>query len=297
MDILHHTSFTLSPRSHILGDVNDLDEEIRHRRTVYYTASRDSSRFQLALNNLASQIRRKFEQNEDDAYLQRSVDLMKQLLSCTTPVTTEHAVARGQLFHFSYRKGLDTQSLESIDEAVALGKRAFDALPKGSDAEIELLKMIVDIFARRNDLKSDKSDFHEFVHYSGLLIEAIPGSHSSRDPSLVKYLKKVGQYASADPSLASLEPAINQTEIALSMMLADFPHQESCQYMISNLLGTRYSASNPLRHISDLVDYVENMMVEHNETAKISETAESQLESKWISIFNCQLKRLQLVKT
>lgn len=292
LEILHHSSFSLSRRSHVSGDINDLDEAIRHSRTVYHIAPRGSTRSQLALNNLASQLRRRFDLDKDDTYLRESEELMRALLSCTTPGTAEHAVAKGQLFHSLYRKCMDTQSLEAIDEAIGHGKAAFEGLPKGSDAETDLLNMMVDIFARRHNLTSNESDFREFVDYSGSLLGAIPESHPSRGSSLVDYLKRVGEYASADLGLESLERAIDQAEMGLSAMPADFPQREFCRYMISNLLGTRYSASNSLSHLSALIDYVESMVVEHNERARLSEPAGPQVESNWISIFKGQLKRL-----
>lgn len=56
LEILHHTVFALSRRSHVSGDITDLDEAIRHSKTVYETAPRGSTPFQLALNNLESQV-------------------------------------------------------------------------------------------------------------------------------------------------------------------------------------------------------------------------------------------------
>lgn len=56
LEILNHASFALSRCSHDSGDMNDQDEAIWHSRMVYQTAPRGSTRFQLVLNNFASQV-------------------------------------------------------------------------------------------------------------------------------------------------------------------------------------------------------------------------------------------------
>lgn len=292
LEILNNLSFALSRRNAVSMNLDDLELAIMSTREIYEIAPRGSDRYLISLNNLVSQLRRHFTQANDQNSLDEAERLMNEMLSCTTPGTMHHGVALGQLGIIGSAKFNHTKLLEDLDIALVNCKAGLDALPNGHEIRPDMLTAIVELYAARYSTQNEAADLASLVHYSRLRLEAFPKGSQSRGIYLLNHLRRVQKYIFEEQTLEALESAIAETRNELSNMPSNYPQQEKCQLILSDLLGAKYSMSNELQDLMNLVNFLETMVTEHNHRVEMPGSSEQSVTSKWIRDLKSQLKEL-----
>ncbi|KAK6064047.1 hypothetical protein SCUP515_12015 [Seiridium cupressi] len=195
IDIVSSLGFALSRRHALSEKLDDLDEAIVYTRMVYDGATKGSDRYIMGLNDLVSQLHRRIEQAHDDDLEQEAERLVKELAASTTPGTLQHAMAVRQLGFIESKKFKATKSLEHLDQSLKYCKTAFEALPQHHETRLDILNMIIDLYSARRGRLKDVTDLGTLVHYSGLLLEALPIGHPSRGSHLLGHIQRVQEYA------------------------------------------------------------------------------------------------------
>ncbi|KAK9414378.1 putative HET-domain-containing protein [Seiridium unicorne] len=242
IDIVSSLGFALSRRHALSEKLDDLDEAIVYTRMVYDGATKGSDRYIMGLNDLVSQLHRRIEQAHDDDLEQEAERLANELAASTTPGTLQHSIAVGQLGFIESKKFKATNSLDHLDQSLKYYKTAFEALPQHHETRLDILNMIIDLYnARRGRLK-DVTDLGILVHYSGLLLEALPIGHPSRGSHLLGHIQRVQEYATEH----TLSETGTNEEYAASM-LDKTP-------LKPKLTSIRAARENPLGPLSPLQD-------------------------------------------
>ncbi|KAF7195405.1 hypothetical protein HII31_03297 [Pseudocercospora fuligena] len=145
--VINTLAFAVSRRSALMGDPlesSDLDDAIAYTRELLSMASNNSQLANVARNNLASQLRRKFNQCQDVAYLQEAQDILAKTLTQSSVLEPMlNAMVQAQLGEIAYDKYEKTKKADDLRTALDCLKTGLSCLQAQHDTRHDALGRLV----------------------------------------------------------------------------------------------------------------------------------------------------------
>jgi tetratricopeptide (TPR) repeat protein len=241
---------SLRARYEITGALEDLREAADGFAAAVAGAPDAASRSRYA-GNAADTALAVFESTGSRAHLDAAVDAGRHALE--GPETPDGYIRFSSLGSALRTRGEFLGSVEDVDEAVALHRRALDVMGPEQPARHAVLMNLGNSLRSRFEMTNESGDLDEAVRTTLTAIDSAP----SRLPSLARYHANLGAMLrvrfelSTDP--ADLSEAVRHQQDAVTLASAHDPHLGRYASNLSGILLTRFANAGDPADLDDAV--------------------------------------------
>lgn len=267
-EILNNLGYAQSHRHGESKRSEDLDDAIEFGRELLRLVPRSSRYYNMALLNLASRFRVRYNERDNIADHEEAIRLINMQLEGTgTRDMSIIAQAGGliQLAELALEKYEKDGSLDSLDEAIRQGKAALDKMPIQHEKYADLLKRVSQMYAFRYDKTKSLDDAKTAVLYSKIRVQCLPASHPATGTHLWQYMLYACHVAESSSELSDVENVLKESVTLMEGMPDQYARREACQWILGDMLSQRYTLSKRLEDIIEVVEQNKRICLEHNE--------------------------------
>ncbi|CAH0050967.1 unnamed protein product [Clonostachys solani] len=280
VEILTNLGHSLVQRFELKKDPPDLEDSIACKREILPKVRKDSERYLMTVNNLASSLRLRYMCTQDEENEREATDLFRELLSSAEPGTWLHGMAIGQLGASAAMKFRVQKKPEVLDEAIANCNIGLEVNVPGQDGWTEMLSLLVELCTAKFSYTGNLEDMEVLVYNSCRLFDSIPIGHHTKGDQLLTHLKRLRECAFTVKVVDIVKNISDKGRIAVESTPADYLNKARSQFEYSHILGQQYFLSGSLNDLICLVEYGLVVSGDFNESTR----ARSSLQAPEVNV-------------